>query len=736
VTVVPVILCGGPGSRLWPSSTPSHPKPFLDLLGGRSLFQRTALRMAAIAGAGAPLVVTGAAHALEVRRQLDELGIAGEILAEPMGRDSGPAIVAAALWVARTVPEAVIVAVASDHHIPDVAAFAAGVSAAMAAAQGGAIVTFGVRPRHAATAFGYIRAGEALAGDGQVLAVAAFEEKPDAARAERLVAEGCLWNSGNFMFRADTLLGEARLHQPGLVEAVAAALPDRADEGGLALLSAAFEAAPRVSIDVGVMEATAKAAVLPIDYPWSDLGSWDAIWTASVRDEVGNVVSGSASLTGGRDCLIRAEAGARVVGIGLQRIAVVARGEEVLVADLGRAADLKIGLEGLRRAEARSAESADPEIAVKQAARRLRDWLFTAALPTWWCFGADHDSGGFHESLTAERRPTTEPRRVRVQARQVLVYGVAGAMGWPGPWRAAVRHGLDALETRFTRDDGLFRSTITPGGEALDDTARLYDQAFVLLALASAVRAGVDDAPALAGRARALAATIRDRFAHAAGGFRAEAQNAVFLSDPLMHLFEASVAWADLNPDGPWSGIAAEIAALFTAHLFDHGGDRIYEVYDEAWRPLSPPGEDRIEPGHQFEWAWLLDRWGRLSGDGEAAALGRRLYQTGKAGIDRRTGLVVDALDDDLRIARGTSRLWPQTEWLRAALALEPDARSRAREAVAAIAALESYLVAEPAGLWLDAPGARRGERVTVSPASSFYHIVGALAELAAAGGR
>jgi mannose-1-phosphate guanylyltransferase/mannose-6-phosphate isomerase len=734
VTLVPVILCGGPGSRLWPSSTPSHPKPFIDLLGGPSLFQRTAMRMAAIPGGAPPLVVTGAATAFEVRRQLDVLGIDAEILTEPMARDSGPAIVAAALWVARTTPHALMVVVASDHHIPDTEAFVAGVAAARAAAADGAIVTFGVRPRHAATAFGYIRTGKALTADSQVRRVTAFEEKPDAVRAERLVAEGCLWNSGNFMFRVDVLLVEARAHRPGLVEAVAVALPERVGPGGLAPLSAAFEAAPRVSIDVGVMELTSKAAVLPIDYAWSDLGSWDAIWRASARDSAGNAVSGAASLTEGRDCLVRAEGGARVVGIGLERIAVVVRGKDVLVADLGRAGELKSALEAFQRAEARLVDPVDPEAALAEAGTRLTHWLFAHALPTWWCFGADHEGGGFHESLTGDRRSTGEPRRARVQARQVYVYATAGSMGWPGPWRTAVGHGLAALQARFARPDGLYRSTVTCDGAPLDDTARLYDQAFILLALAGVVRAGMDDAPARRAQARGLATAVRDRFAHPTGGFRAETDRAMFLVDPLMHLFEASIVWAELDAAGPWTAMAAEILALFSDHLFDHRGGRIYEVYDEAWRPMNVPGEDRLEPGHQFEWAWLLDRWSRLAGDETAGALARRLYRTGKAGIDRRTGLVVDALDDDLRIARGTSRLWPQTEWLKAALALEPDAGSRAREALAAVAALNRYLGVEPAGLWVDAPGARAGEVVGISLASSFYHIVGALAELVAVG--
>jgi mannose-1-phosphate guanylyltransferase/mannose-6-phosphate isomerase len=692
--------------------------------------------MVALDGAEAPLVVTGASHAAEVRRQLDAVGVGGEILTEPMGRDSGPAMVAAALWIARRSPRAVIVAVASDHHIPDAEAFAAGVSTAMAAAADGAIVTFGVQPRHAATAFGYIRPGGPYPGESRVLRVEGFEEKPDAVRADRLIAEGCLWNSGNFMVRVDTLLDEARAHAPGLVEAVAAAMPHEAPPGGLAPLGAAFADVPRVSFDVGVMEKTSRAAVLAIDYAWSDLGSWDAIWSASVRDSTGNVVSGEASLTQASDCLIRAEGGARVVGLGLRGLAVVARGKDVLVADLGRAWDVKSGLEDLRRAQAVTAAAADPHAVLAAAAGRLVDWLTMAALPLWWCFGADHRRGGFHEGLGSTLTPSRAPRRSRVQARQVFVYATAGAMGWPGPWIAAVRHGLEALEARFVRSDGLFRSTVTVDGDPLDDRAQLYDQAFVLLALAAATRSEADDPAARTAQARALMAAIRGGFAHPAAGFRAEAARETFLTDPLMHLLEAAIAWSELDLDGPWAGVAAEIVALFAEHLFDHAGDRIYEVYDAAWRPLSPAGDDRIEPGHQFEWAWLLDRWARMSGDPAADEAARRIYQTGKRSVDRSTGLVVDALHDDLSVARGTSRLWPQTERLKAALSLETAPIARAREAGAAAIALESYLTPSPAGLWRDAPAGAQGHAAAVSPASSFYHIIGALSELETARAR
>ena len=198
--IYPVILCGGSGVRLWPASRPWRPKQFIPLLGDRSLFQDTALRMVGVEGAEAPLVVAGVAHAETIREQLRAIRLEAPLLLEPMGRDSGPAIAAAAAWIAGRDPDGVAVVVASDHHIPEAGAFQASVVTAASAAARGAIVTFGVRPTEPATAYGYIETGERLDGCGEVRSVARFVEKPDAATAELYVAEGRLWTNNGIGF--------------------------------------------------------------------------------------------------------------------------------------------------------------------------------------------------------------------------------------------------------------------------------------------------------------------------------------------------------------------------------------------------------------------------------------------------------------------------------------------------------------------------------------------------------
>jgi mannose/cellobiose epimerase-like protein (N-acyl-D-glucosamine 2-epimerase family) len=316
-----------------------------------------------------------------------------------------------------------------------------------------------------------------------------------------------------------------------------------------------------------------------------------------------------------------------------------------------------------------------------------------------------------------------------VQARQVFVYATAGRLGWGGPWRAAARHGLEALDSRFLRDDGLYRAAVeSPHQPAIADDAPLYEQAFILLALAAVLDSDGDIEPQAAARAERLAATIRHAFAHRDGGFSANLAGTSFLSDPLMHLFEASLAWLRADGGAPWRELASEVFDLFATRLYDPEGGRVFEVYDASWRPLPDAGDDRLEPGHQFEWAWLLSQWAELGGEGKAAAMAQRLYQTGRIGISPDTDLVVDALDDDLSVARASSRLWPQTERLRAALSLEADPAVRIREACSAAAAIDRYLL--PSGLWRDAPSGPQVALDHSAPASSFYHILGAIVAL------
>lgn len=350
----------------------------------------------------------------------------------------------------------------------------------------------------------------------------------------------------------------------------------------------------------------------------------------------------------------------------------------------------------------------------------LGRWLFDAALPLWWRRGADHVRGGFYDALTLAGEPL-EPRRARVQCRQVFVYATAGRLGWDGPWREAAWHGMDYFLARYRRPDGLFRARIDADGGVLDETAILYEQAFALLALAALHQ--VDPGRAdLAVEAERLAAAL-DQLRHRGGGWR-EAGSQPFQANAQMHLLEAVLAWSEQSPAPVWMRMARELVDLALNRFIDASGG-LREVFDADWRPAAGDDGRLIEPGHQFEWAWLLHRWGDHASDAAAAAAARRLYEVGLRGIDPVRGIALDQLWDDLSVRSGAARLWPQTEWVKAALIFgEPSA------ALGAARALRSYLDAAPPGLWRENQDSTGRFLDQPAPASSFYHVIGAISAL------
>ena len=349
--IVPVILSGGTGSRLWPLSREGFPKQFWPLVSARSMIQETALR-AVGEGFAPPIVVANEAHRFLVAEQLADVGIRdATILLEPEGRNSGPAIAAAAALVAERTPGAVLWILSADHAIKDLAALYAALAAAAAAARvEGRVVTFGMRATAPETSFGYIEMGAPLGGpEGAVRAVARFTEKPDAATAARLIADGRhVWNSGMFVATAATLIEELSRHAPDMLAAARAALAASARDLGFVRLGAAeFRAAPSLSIDYAVMERTDRAAVVPAEIGWSDVGSWDALWTIAARDEAGNALQGPVTVVDSRDCLIRSD-GIRTAVLGCKDIVVVTTEDAVLVMPRARAQDVKKVVERLK----------------------------------------------------------------------------------------------------------------------------------------------------------------------------------------------------------------------------------------------------------------------------------------------------------------------------------------------------------------------------------------------------
>jgi mannose-1-phosphate guanylyltransferase/mannose-6-phosphate isomerase len=327
--IIPLIMCGGAGTRLWPASREVHPKQFLPLFGPRSTFQETLSRVSDATLFERPIVITNAAYRFMVLEQLAEIGLEADVLLEPMRRDSGPAIAAGAAFAQTRDGEAIVLALAADHVVRDTGAFVAACRAGLAAADAGRIVTFGVRPERAATEYGYISPGDAIAGS--VRAVAKFVEKPDAATAADYIEAGYLWNSGNFMFRAAVLLAEYRNFDAASVAAVSDAVAGAGRDLGFVKLDAeAFGAATPISIDYAVMEKTSRAAVVPVACGWSDVGSWHAVWELSEKDRDGNAARGTAVFEDSRNCSVSTDK-ALVALEGVDDLVVVATQDAILV---------------------------------------------------------------------------------------------------------------------------------------------------------------------------------------------------------------------------------------------------------------------------------------------------------------------------------------------------------------------------------------------------------------------
>ena len=338
--IVPVLLAGGAGTRLWPVSRDALPKQFLPLVGERSSYQEALLRVRNDELFSTPIVVTGSDFRFFARRQAEDLRIDATVAIEPMRRDSGPAIAAAAILAKRRDPDAVVLALAADHVILDLDAFHAACRAGLEAAQAGRIVTFGIKPSEPKTSYGYIRRGKA-AGPKDVYAVEAFVEKPDAASAARYVADGYLWNSGNFLFRADVLLEELQRFEPAMVASIEAAVAAATDDiGFLRLDPTAFADAPQTSIDYAVMEKTDRMTVVEGRFRWSDIGSWDAIFDIAQHDATGNAIHGTGLAMDTRNCVIHSDE--RLVAVlGADDLVVVSTADAVLVLPRARAQDVR-----------------------------------------------------------------------------------------------------------------------------------------------------------------------------------------------------------------------------------------------------------------------------------------------------------------------------------------------------------------------------------------------------------
>ena len=353
--LTPVIMCGGAGTRLWPLSRESMPKQFVSLIGEGSTFQQVVRRVSDPAMFGRPIVITHSDFRFAVAEQLRDSGIEADIVLEPVRRDSGPAVAVAAALAAEQDPQSIVVVLASDHFIENPQGFHDACQQAATAAADGRIVTFGVHPTHAATNYGYIRAGHKLNG-GAALAVDAFVEKPNADQAAIYLKEDYLWNSGNFVFRADVLLDELAKFEPEIAAAAKQAVARRTRDLDFIRLDAeSFAKAPKKSIDYALMERTTCAAVVPADMSWSDVGSWNAVWELLDHDAAGNVLKGPSLAIDSTNCLVLADDSVVTAVVGLKDIVVVSKEDAVIVVARDKAEQVKAAVDELKSQNRREA---------------------------------------------------------------------------------------------------------------------------------------------------------------------------------------------------------------------------------------------------------------------------------------------------------------------------------------------------------------------------------------------
>lgn len=357
--IIPVLLCGGSGTRLWPLSRKSFPKQFTALSGDGSLFSQTLQRLTG-PDFEAPVIVTNSDFRFIVTEQAAAAGLTPQtILIEPEGRNTAPAVLAAALCHEAS-PDALMLVAPSDHVIPDTKAFHAALVPASAAAAAGRIVTFGIRPTRPETGYGWLELAPDTPADAVVADLLRFVEKPDAARAAAMLdAGGYLWNAGIFLFRVGTMLDAFAAHAPAMIAPVRAALDGAArDLGFLRLDPAAWSGAEATSLDYAVMEHAPDLAVVPFDGGWSDLGDWDAVWRETAEGPAGNATHGAVTALDCDNSILRAEGEGQVlVGIGLSDMIAVAMPDAVLVAPRARAQEVKEAVAALRATSQRQAET-------------------------------------------------------------------------------------------------------------------------------------------------------------------------------------------------------------------------------------------------------------------------------------------------------------------------------------------------------------------------------------------
>jgi mannose/cellobiose epimerase-like protein (N-acyl-D-glucosamine 2-epimerase family) len=413
-------------------------------------------------------------------------------------------------------------------------------------------------------------------------------------------------------------------------------------------------------------------------------------------------------------------------------VAIVATPDATFVAPVGESQNVKKIVERLEksgRLETRFTPAQDRVLANGAWLPRVRHWLFEEAMPLWSTAAIDERHGGYYEAMGFDRRPIQKPKRMRTMARQIFAFSVAKTHGWEGPADRLIAHGVDFIATRGRTANRGWVRTLAVDGTVLDPAEDAYDHACVLLALAHAHRAGNPDALALGEATFAfLDERLEDR--NMRGFLETSQGEGLRRTNPHMHLLEAFLAWHEATGDRQYLRRAARIIDLFRSHFFDAESWTIGEYFDDDWKPAEGEKGQWTEPGHHFEWAALLVEFARRSGQKDLIAFARKLYASAIAnGLNRATGLAYGAVSREGIPLERTSRSWPQTEAIKAAMALDdtggPDMKPEIEARVGRL--FRWHIDPAPSGLWIDLIDERGRALAKDAPASILYHIVTAL---------
>ncbi|MEM1378398.1 MAG: AGE family epimerase/isomerase [Pseudomonadota bacterium] len=725
--IIPVILCGGAGSRLWPLSRDEKPKQFHALFNHQSLLANTVARMPAgkIDGIefAAPIILGSANLSNQFDAEIQAADYTpSAILLEPCIRDTAAAIAAATAYAMKTDENAILLVVPSDARIDEHSAYRLAVREAASIVKAhDSIALIGVKPTRPETQYGYIQCGDPLGGGYEVQQ---FREKPDIDTAKSYLQAGnFMWNAGMFMFRAARMAEEFQRFQPDIWRFASAAVQfGKSTDRKLHLDAASFAEAPKLSIDYAIMEKAENIAVVPASFDWDDLGSWSQLYEAAAKDKNNNAISGKAFVLDGEGNQVRSD-GPVVAVAGIDGLTVVAEDEKVLVVPTAQSALVKSVTQVFK-------SQFKNDVAHDRSKAAIRKWLFDTCLPFWATAGLDKTHGGVHEALAFDGTPAPHPKkRLRVLPRQIYCFAHAMHMGWRGIDDKTLRSLFSTLvETGWHEPTGGFIHLYNPDGSVQNPMRDTYDQCFVLLACAWLHRAkGWPEARKWADK---LLAWMDENLASSNGGYYENSDNGQpRRANPHMHFLEAMLAWYEVTSETQYLNRATKIVDLFQAYFFDPATGTLTEFFDEDW---TPDRNGDVEPGHHYEWAWLLLRYHRLKPTPDLEQHAKMLFATAHTfGHHQKTGAAADTIRPDGTGLSNRARCWPQTEALKCAIEMEKLGVGGATGLRAQMidVLFDHYLAKNQPGGWCDAIDISGRQVATDMPSSTFYHVFCALVE-------